>query len=332
MVSLADKEHKKITVGSVLSWIFGVIFVLGGLGALISLQIKSALVLFIMAIVLLPPVYKFVSDKFNFELSKGIKALIIIVGLLAFFIFTDTEESPTTQQGATTTPIPTPTTIQEKPKETAKQPKTTISTNLPPIVIKPEYDLELTLDDIINTFDELSEVQQEEKFKQLKGKRIKTSIRADKVNEATFSSQLVVLQMSDLYSCTAKAFFPKEYRNDLLQVGLGDTITFSGEFVDYKFGFASCIEFGKSRLLSVEKGEEGYKGEYQEAKEELGELKERLGEYRKTRSKVDECAEVCAGEDSNIPAVKSAFWTSCYEIYTYAGEEELDQMIADCKE
>lgn len=105
-----DKEVKKVTVGLVLSWIFGVIFILSGLGALFSLQLISALVLLVMAIVLLPPANKFISNKFKFELSKGIKALIIIVGLVIVGFSSDFEE---------TTPTTEPATTQEKPKEVA---------------------------------------------------------------------------------------------------------------------------------------------------------------------------------------------------------------------
>ncbi|MBI1935571.1 hypothetical protein HYS31_03960 [Candidatus Woesearchaeota archaeon] len=63
----------------------------------------------------------------------------------------------------------------------------------------------------------------------------------------------------------------------------------------------------------------------------LKQLQEKLKEQQKINSKVDECAKLCAGEQYNIPYVKDTFWSTCYEVYYYAGEEALNEMIADCK-
>ena len=80
---------------------------------------------------------------------------------------------------------------------------------------------------------------------------IKTSIRADRINKASLGSQYVVLEMRDRFSCIAKAFFPSDEKDKLLKANIGNTIVFVGELKAYKYGFASCVEFGDSKVLEI---------------------------------------------------------------------------------
>lgn len=73
------KETKKITLGLILSWIFGVLFGLSGLTFLFSGGIVAGISLILASLVLLPPVNKFVKEKFNFELSRGLKITLVII-------------------------------------------------------------------------------------------------------------------------------------------------------------------------------------------------------------------------------------------------------------
>ena len=63
----------------------------------------------------------------------------------------------------------------------------------------------------------------------------------------------------------------------------------------------------------------------------LEELTESIEDYQEKTSKLDECTEVCAGENYDIPAIKNEWYYACYEIYTYLGEEGLDEQIAKCE-
>jgi len=45
--------------------------------------------------------------------------------------------------------------------------------------------------------------------------------------------------------------------------------------------------------------------------------------------KIDECTKLCAGEDIDIPAVKTDCYSSCYQIYYYGGETDLDKYIKE---
>lgn len=119
---------------------------------------------------------------------------------------------------------------------------------------KPQY-LEVDVDELYATFSDLSpysEVQKEDLYnKEYKGKLIKTSIRADRINKASLGSQYVVLEMRDRFSCIAKAFFPNNEKDKLLKANIGSTIIFAGELKAYKYGFASCVEFGDAKVLEI---------------------------------------------------------------------------------
>ncbi len=120
---------------------------------------------------------------------------------------------------------------------------------------KPEYDLEMTTEQIFNEFDGLSDIQTEEKIKEFKDKRIKTSLYVSKIDKASLSSQYVAMEMYEYpYNLMpyVKAFFPAEEKDNLLETNIGDTIVFSGEFVAYKKGgLTDYIEFTKSKVIEI---------------------------------------------------------------------------------
>lgn len=91
---------KKISVGLILSWIFGVLFALTGIVSVFSEPIPG-LVMLVMAAVLLPPINKLVDEKWKFHLSKGMKIAVIIVGLIIFGATVDTSNVSNTQQAET---------------------------------------------------------------------------------------------------------------------------------------------------------------------------------------------------------------------------------------
>jgi len=90
MTSEQTTPSKKITVGLIFSWIFGILFALIGITSVFSEQIPG-IVMLVMAAVLLPPVNKLVDEKWKFHLSGGIKIVLIIIG---FVIFESTIKTP----------------------------------------------------------------------------------------------------------------------------------------------------------------------------------------------------------------------------------------------
>jgi len=91
-------SSKKITVGLILSWLFGITFAIGGFSGIVSGEPIPGIVMLVMAAVLLPPVTKLVDQKWKFYLSKGMKIVVIIIGLIIFGATIDTSNVSTTQQ------------------------------------------------------------------------------------------------------------------------------------------------------------------------------------------------------------------------------------------
>lgn len=96
MTSEQVKSSKKITVSLILSWIFGILFALTGFITVFSEPIPG-IVMLIMGAVLLPPVNKFVDEKWKFHLSGGIKIIVIIVGFIIFGSTIDTSKQQSNQ-------------------------------------------------------------------------------------------------------------------------------------------------------------------------------------------------------------------------------------------
>ena len=92
MANEQTTPSKKITVGLILSWIFGILFALTGIIAVFSEPIPG-IVMLIMAAVLLPPVNKLVDKKWKFHLSGGIKIVVIIIGFIIFGSTIDTSNT-----------------------------------------------------------------------------------------------------------------------------------------------------------------------------------------------------------------------------------------------
>lgn len=47
--------------------------------------------------------------------------------------------------------------------------------------------------------------------------------------------------------------------------------------------------------------------------------------------KINDCTELCAGTDIEIPAVKTDCHSTCYQVYYYGGEKDLDDLIKEYK-
>lgn len=90
----------KMTLGLILSWIFGIIFALDGIFSVFSKPIPGIIML-IMAAVLLPPIAKLVDQKWKFHLSGVMKILIVIIGLIIFGATSGTSNVSKIQQAET---------------------------------------------------------------------------------------------------------------------------------------------------------------------------------------------------------------------------------------
>jgi len=96
MTNVRVTSSRKITIGLVLSWIFGTLFGLIGIISVFFDPIPGISML-IMATVLLPPVNKLVDEKWKFQFSGGMKIILVIIGFIFFVSTTDTSNQQDSQ-------------------------------------------------------------------------------------------------------------------------------------------------------------------------------------------------------------------------------------------
>lgn len=91
-----SQPTKKITLGLVLSWIFGVVFALAGLGGTIEGSFGFGIPLLLAGLVLLPPVRSLIREKAHFELSTGLLITIVIILLVISIVNTPSRTATAT--------------------------------------------------------------------------------------------------------------------------------------------------------------------------------------------------------------------------------------------
>lgn len=147
MTNEQAKSSKKITVGLILSWIFGILFALTGIISVFSEPIPG-IVMLIMAAVLLPPVNKFVDEKWKFHLSGGMKVVVLIIGFIIFGSTIDTSKQQSNQAPAQ----------QEQSISTTEQKKDEVEpTEEQPKTVNNEKPVETEKTETIPTLDEKPE-------------------------------------------------------------------------------------------------------------------------------------------------------------------------------
>ncbi len=84
-MSKQTTQSKKISIRLILSWFLGIYLTLIGIQSIFSKPFL-ALVAFIMAGVLIPPVTAWVDKNWHFYLSRGMKIVILIIGSIIVLI------------------------------------------------------------------------------------------------------------------------------------------------------------------------------------------------------------------------------------------------------
>ncbi len=83
------EEPRKITLGLIFSYIFGGMFIISGLGHLMSGNIFGGIAILISGLIIFPSTYKIIIAKTNISLSTGVKLLIVLIALIIFANTTD---------------------------------------------------------------------------------------------------------------------------------------------------------------------------------------------------------------------------------------------------
>lgn len=91
------KEIKKVTLGLILGWGFGVLAAISGVTLLFSEPLTGILML-LLAAVLLPPANKFIADKLHFSISGGLKFVVVVIllGVIGATMSTDSTSNSNT--------------------------------------------------------------------------------------------------------------------------------------------------------------------------------------------------------------------------------------------
>lgn len=77
------KEIKKITAGLIFSWIFGILFLLMGIAVIGSGGYFSGIIIVLCSAMIIPYFNHLISKKFHWEISDGVKFILIIIILIA---------------------------------------------------------------------------------------------------------------------------------------------------------------------------------------------------------------------------------------------------------
>ena len=79
-----ENKTRKITLGFIVGWVFGIFFALGGLSFLIQGAFGAGIPLIIASFILIPPVINWIESKINIKLSRGLKIVLVIILFVAY--------------------------------------------------------------------------------------------------------------------------------------------------------------------------------------------------------------------------------------------------------
>jgi hypothetical protein len=96
MAAKSESQPRKITLGLVLSWFFGVVFALAGFAGTVQGMFGFGIPLLLAGLILLPPVRNAIRDKFSFELSRGLLIVAVLVLMVISVVNTPGDESTST--------------------------------------------------------------------------------------------------------------------------------------------------------------------------------------------------------------------------------------------
>ena len=209
------KEKRKITVGLIFCWIFGILFFLIGLGLLVQSAYFSGIIVIIGSLLLIHYFEKLISDKLNFEFSTGVRWLIVIVILIVFFIGASVDNDSLANGASSETATPD----GEMVPETAKQ-ITYLS--------KSYDDLEL----IFGSGSKYTDLQKESLFdKDYKGQYVKWKGEVVEIDTTFWALTLAVKQKEKQFSFIDEdvtVYMDDSQKNNLLKLNKGQMVTYSG--------------------------------------------------------------------------------------------------------
>ncbi len=233
---MVDKKPKRITLGLVISWIFGILFGLNTLAYLVYRQFVPAIVSLVVFVVIFPPISKLIQEKFNIELSRGIKIVVVIVGIVIIAFTADinkiNQQSQTSDQEVLTQPK-----TQEKPKEI--------------MVVSNSFD-----DFSILCDSDVTNLQKKDFFdKNFKDNYVEWTGEVSSISESFGQYVLQVKHCLLTFTSDIMVTMKKDQKDKLLSFKEGDTVTYRAKLT--RIGDILGMSATEGEIINVEeKGEE----------------------------------------------------------------------------
>ncbi len=120
----SESKAKHITLGFIISWIAGILFLILGISTMIKDSFIGGLSFLVASAVIMPPATTFIKNKFNFTLSGVLKFVVVIILLVIAFttmkapksetpVSTGTDTTTATEKSADVVSAPSAKTYQQ---------------------------------------------------------------------------------------------------------------------------------------------------------------------------------------------------------------------------
>jgi len=225
------KEVKKITLGFILSWIFGILFLLLGVGTIGQENVVYGILIILFSAMIIPYFNKIVSDKLGFKISGGIKFALVILILIFMGLATSSSNSKSSNSDSTQTQS-----IAETQKITPNEPEK--------VYIVKTYN---ELWSIFSPDSTYTDLQKENIFdEEYKNKYVKWTGRVKDVDTSLFDNLILRIEhrykgQFDYYGGDMTIYMNADQYDRLAELSKGEEVTYSAKFTRFS-GFMG-VEF-----------------------------------------------------------------------------------------
>lgn len=250
------KEEKKITSGQAagiaLSWIFGILFLLAGIGVLIQGNYILGILIILCSVIIIPFFSELLTKKLNFKIPGWVKIMLAVLIIIFITLVPTSPSNKTTQnttqfnQSVTTNKIlPYSNNYSQivAPPQTQQQTPTSITDE--------------NFAQFNSEFWSLTDLQREEMWKKYEGKYIKWTFYVKNVDKDMFGTYTVLgnVEKPTEYTISSDVTvkFKDSEKEKLLQYNKGDLITVVGKLESYSETFLKFVYVVDGEVVKTEK-------------------------------------------------------------------------------
>lgn len=239
-----EKNKNKITLGSIFGWFFGLGFLISAMGIIAQGNYTLGLLIAVGSLLLIPASGKLFMEKFNFEISKGVKWLIFIVIFILFMVAISQQPSNVYQEDLKEGPQPHLTNSDSKDSASTAESQDSRS-----FINQGYMDLYASL----GTESRKTELQKETLFETYKGKYVRWDGEVVDVDTTLGSTSLQVrhhrprdpFEIAPDYDVVI--YMPRDQIPALSKIGKGDVVSYSGRLSSFSeaFGLTLYLQDGE---------------------------------------------------------------------------------------